>query len=155
MPDATLRSNIGIDAAVKTMLGGNVAEATVEVAAAATAGTEYRFFRVPTSARIHGLSRVAFDDLASEGSPTLDIGLAPVNANFTKDDDALNDGINVFSAAGTSNVIKDIANNGKRVWELRALASDPGGFADVIVTIKDAATNTGGTVAMTLVYSID
>jgi hypothetical protein len=155
MPDATLRSNIALDDVLKTNFGGNIADATVEVAPDAAAGTEYRFFRVPTSARIHGLSRISFDDLASAESPTLDIGLAPVNGNFTKDDDAINDGINVSSAAATVNLIKDIANNGKMVWELDGLSSDPGGFADIIVTIKDDATNTGGTVSITLVYSID
>jgi len=33
--------------------------------------------------------------------------------------------------------------------------TDPGGFLDVIVTTKDAACNDGGTLTMTLVYSVD
>lgn len=157
MPNATLRSNLslGNNAVKASPVGANIMEATVEVAAAATAGTEYVFFRIPTTARIHGLSELAHDDLASTGSPTLDIGFAGVNENVTDDDDALNDGIDVAAAAGTARVIKDAADYGKLAWELHGESADPGGFLDVIATIKDAATNTGGTVTMTLVYSID
>ena len=156
MPDATLRSNLGIDAAVKTMLGGNVVEATVEVAAAAADGTEHRMMRLPLAARIHGLSEIRFDDLASTGSPTLDIGFAPVNSNFTKDADAMNDGIDCATAAGSARMIKDHANYGKQVWEfISGATATTQGFADLIVTVKDAAVNTGGTVTVVVAYSID
>jgi hypothetical protein len=156
MPDATLRSNLGINSAVKTMLGGNVVDSTVEVAAAATAGTEYRMMRLPLSARIHGLSEIRFDDLASSGSPTLDIGFAPVDGNFTKDVDALNDGIDCATAAGHVRMVKDHANYGKQVWEfISGATAETQGFADLIVTILDAATNTGGTVTTVVAYSID
>ena len=155
MPDGTLRSNLGIDTGVKTMLGGNLVESTVEVAAAATAGTEYRMMRVPLGARIHALSQIHFDDLASSGSPTLDIGFAPVDGNFTKDDDALNDGIGVSAAAGTARMIKDIANYGKQVWEfISGATAETQGFADLIVTLNDEAANTGGTVTVELAYSV-
>ena len=156
MPDATLRSNLGINSAVKTMLGGNVVDSTVEVAAAATAGTEYRMMRLPLSARMHGLSEIRFDDLASSGSPTLDIGFAPVDGNFTKDADALNDGIDCATAAGSARMVKDHANYGKQVWEfISGATAETQGFADLIVTILDAATNTGGTVTTVVAYSID
>jgi hypothetical protein len=156
MPDATLRSNLGINSAVKTMLGGNVVDSTVEVAAAATAGTEYRMMRLPLSARIHGLSEIRFDDLASSGSPTLDIGFAPVDGNFTKDVDALNDGIDCATAAGSARMVKDHANYGKQVWEfISGATAETQGFADLIVTILDAATNTGGTVTTVVAYSVD
>lgn len=157
MPNATLRGPGSLTARVaKAERAATILTATVEVAAAAAANTQYEFARIPTNARIHGLSRIQFDDLASTGSPTLDIGLAPVDGNFTLDVDALNDGIDVFTAAGSANVIKDIANNGKMAWEFIAgVTADPGGLCDVVVTILDAATNTGGTVTMTLAYSID
>lgn len=113
------------------------------------------FFRIPTRARIHGISEIAFDDLASTGAPTIDIGLKAVDDNVTTNDAVLNDGIDVATAAGTARVIKDHANYGKRAWELHGESADPEGFLDVIVTTKDAAANTGGTVTMTLVYSID
>lgn len=151
----TLRDKIGLGTRVskEAQFGTVLMDATVEVAAAADAGSVYTAFRVPTNSRIHGLSEIAFDDLASTGSPTLDIGFAPVDANFTADDDALNDGIDVASAAGTARMVKDAANYGKTVWEFLGLSSDPGGLADVTITIKDAATNTGGTLTATLAYS--
>lgn len=154
--NATLRSvvNLGTNA-VKAERAATVMDSTVEVAAAASAASIYTFARIPTHARVHGLSEVAFDDLASTGSPTLDFGFAAVDSNFTTDDDALNDGIDVATAAGTARLVKDHADYGKMVWELLGLSEDPGGFADVTGTIKDAATNTGGTVTMTLVYSVD
>lgn len=157
MPDATLRSNqtLNNNAVKASPVGTNVMEATVEVAAAAASGTEYVFFRIPTRARIHGISEIAFDDLASTGAPTIDIGLKAVDDNVTTNDAVLNDGIDVATAAGTARVIKDHANYGKRAWELHGESADPEGFLDVIVTTKDAAANTGGTVTMTLVYSID
>lgn len=155
MPNATLRSIVGLTGA-KVERAATVLDSTVEVAAAAPAGTEYVMARIPSRARIHGLSRVQFDDLASSGSPTIDCGLKAVNGNITSDDDALNDGVDVAAAAATVNLIKDHANNGKMAWEyVSGQTTDPGGFMDVIITTKDAACNTGGTVTLTLVYSVD
>lgn len=156
--NATLRSSVSVlgTKQVKVERGTTVLDATVEVAAAANANSTYTFFRIPSRARIHGLSRVQFDDLASTGSPTLDFGLAAVESNVTTDVDALNDGVDVFTAAGSANLIKDVANNGKMAWEFVAgQSTDPGGFLDVIITILDAAANTGGTISATLVYSVD
>ena len=151
----TLRDKVALGGRVtkEAQFGTLVMDATVEVAAAASAASIYTAFRIPTNARIHGLSEIAFDDLASTGSPTLDIGFAGVDSNITDDDDALNDGIDVASAAGTARMVKDAANYGKRVWEYLGLTEDPGGLVDLIITIKDAATNTGGTLSATLVYS--
>lgn len=140
---------------VETARAAIIRNSTVEVAAAASAASVYTFVRVPTSARITGASEYAHDDLASTGSPTVDFGFAPVDGNFTADDDALNDGIDVATAAGSGKLIKDHANYGKRVWELLGLSSDPGGFADVTGTIKDAATNTGGSLTLTMAYTTD
>lgn len=153
--NATLRDKIALGQRVsKEAYGTIVMDATVEAAAAASAGSVYTMVRIPSNARIHGLSRIAFDDLASTGSPTLDIGLKAVDGNVTTDADALNDGIDCATAAGTANVIKDIANNGKHAWEyVSGVTADPGGFLDVTISILDAAVNTGGTISMTLVYS--
>lgn len=156
MPNATLRSNLSLTKNVKASpVGGNIMTSTVEAAAAAAAGTEYVMLRIPSNARIIGMSEIAFDDLASTGSPTLDIGLKAVNENMTTDDDALNDGIDCAAAAGTAKLIKDAANYGKQAWEFSGESADPGGFFDIIVTIKDAAVNTGGTITATVVYTVD
>lgn len=153
--NATLRDKIALGGRVtkEAQFGTIVMDSTVAVAAAADAASVYTFFRIPTSARIHGLSELSLDDLASTGSPTLDFGFAAVDSNFTTDDDALNDGIDAATAASGTKLIKDLANYGKTVWELLGLTSDPGGLADLTGTIKDAATNTGGDVTVTLVYS--
>lgn len=151
--NATLRDKIGLTGAKTAMFGSILIDSTVEVTAAASAGSIYTMARIPTNARVHGLSEVAFDDLASTGSPTLDFGFAAVSGNITTDDDALNDGVDVASAAGVARLIKDHANYGKTVWEILGLSADPGGLVDLIITIKDAATNTGGTVTLSLAYS--
>lgn len=133
-----------------------VLSATVEVAAAASAASTYVVARIPTTARIYGLSMVYFDDLASTGSPTIDIGLKAVNSNVTTDVDALNDGIDVATAAGSARVIKDISNYGKMAWEfVSGVSADPTGALDVIVTILDAATNAGGTITIEIVIGTD
>lgn len=156
--NGTIRSNLALGTLqVKASpVGTNTMDSTVEVAAAASAGSVYTMFRVPTNARIHGLSRVSFDDLASTGAPTIDFGFAAVDGNITSDPDALNDGVDVASAAGTANMVKDHANYGKQAWEfVNGQTSDPGGFLDLTISLVDAAANTGGTITATLFYSID
>ncbi len=128
---------------------------TVELAASDSSST-INFCRIPSNARITGLSRIYWDDLATSGSPTLDIGLYAVNANVTSDDDALNDGLalSAVSTAGIgSPVIKDIANYGLPAWDHVAnVTADPGGFLDVKGVIRDAATTATGTVTLELRY---
>lgn len=129
--------------------------ATQEVAAAASAST-VSFGKIPSNARILGASKVYTDDLATSGSPTLDLGLYAVNGNITSDDDCLNDGLNVSSAAASNNVIKDVANFGKQAWEfVNGQTVDPGGELEVKGVIRDAATNATGTVTMELLYAQD
>ena len=131
---------------------------TVEMTAAASATSTYfdTKFRIPSNARISGLSKLYFDDLATTGSPTLDIGLFAVNSNVTSDDDALNDGIDCATAAGSATVIKAIENYGKRAWEfVSGQTTDPKGELEVKVTLKDAACDSGGSLTLELYYSID
>lgn len=154
--NATLRDKITLGGRVtkEAQFGTVVMDATVAAAAGADAASAYTMFRIPSNARIHGLSEVAFDDLASTGSPTLDFGLKAVDGNITTDDDALNDGVDCAAAAGTARLVKDHASYGKMAWEyVSGQSSDPGGMLDVVVTIKDAAVNTGGDITATLVYS--
>lgn len=121
---------------------------TVEVAAGASAGSVYPVIRVPSNMHIMGASTVYFDDLASSGSPTIDFGVKAVDGNITTDADAMNDGVDVATAAGSASLIKDIANYGKKAWEFSSATDDPGGFIDITVSILDAATNTGGTITL-------
>lgn len=152
---ATVR---GVDVAPSAVGDGKqeiVLTRTVELAASESAST-INFCRIPSNARITGLSRVYWDDLATSGSPTLDIGLFAVDGNVTSDDDALNDGLalSAVSTAGIgSPVVKDIANYGLPAWDHVAnVTADPGGFLDVKGTVKDASTTATGTVTLELRY---
>lgn len=130
-----------------------IVTSTVEVGAAANDGSTYIMARIPTTARIHPLSTIYFDDLASSGTPTVDVGLR--GAQITADPNALADGLAVSTAAGSSRLIIDIADAGKMAWQLAGAATNPGGFLDIYASVVDAAANTGGTLTLTLVYSED
>lgn len=132
--------------------------ATVELAASSSSST-ITFGDIPANARISGASRIYWDDLATSGSPTLDIGLAAVGANITSDDDCLNDGLAV-SAVSTANVgnqvVKDIANFGKRAWEfVNGQTAAVNGLLTVSGVIRDAATTATGTITLDLYYSLE
>lgn len=132
--------------------------ATVEMTAAASDTSTYfgTKFRIPSNARIAGISKLHFDDLATTGSPTLDIGLFAVNGNITDDVDALNDGIDVATAAGSATVVKAIENYGKEAWEfVNGQTTDPKGELEVKVTLDDADCDSGGSITLELYYTID
>ena len=115
----------------------------------------YSFGKIPSNARILGISKLHRDDLASTGSPTLDIGLYAVDSNITDDVDALNDGIDA-ATAGDSAVVKDITDYGKFAWEFVSGQSvDPGGEFEVKVVLDDADVNTGGDLFMELYGTLD
>src|SRR3990167_9150249 len=124
--------------------------ATIELAASAS-GTTVTFGRIPSNARILGSSRLYNDDLATSGSPTLDIGLIAVNSNITDDPDAINDGLALSSAGSDVLVVKDAANVGLPAWDfVNAQTSDPGGEFIVRGVVKDAATTATGTITLDL-----
>lgn len=128
---------------------------SIELPAAADSDVVYLAV-VPSNARLAGISKLYFDDLASSGTPTIDLGFAPIRtADFTKDDDCLNDGIDVSTAAGSAAVIKDVANYGKRAWELLGASADPKCDMYLIATVKDAATNATGSVTLELFFTYD
>ena len=137
------------DAGVLRALGAR----TIELGASAS-GTVVDFkLRVPAASRFDQSSRLYWDDLATSGSPTLDIGLYAVEGNITSDDDCLNDGL-ALSAVSTANVgaqvVKDFANAGKTFWELAGGTGEPVGFLDVKGIVRDAATNAAGTITLDL-----
>ncbi len=128
---------------------------TIELAGSAS-GTTILLGRFPSNARIALHSAVYWDDLATTGSPTLDIGIGPVNGNVTADPDALNDGLNLSSAASSSRVVKDVANVGKRLWEyVNGQTTDPGGELDIYLSVVDAATTATATISAELSLYMD
>lgn len=123
---------------------------TIELAASAS-GTTVFLGRIPSNARILPTGLIYNDDLATSGSPTLDVGLGSVDSNITSDPDALNNGLALSTATTTTTVLADAANAGKRAWEfVSGQATDPGGSLDVYATVKDAATNAAGSIAVEL-----
>ena len=134
--------------------GANAIDIIVTVPAAAAQNSTYSVITLPLKARVHGISRVAHGDLASSGSPTIDIGLRSATGNFTADEDAINDGIDVHTAAAERALFKSIGDWGKTLGEMTD-ATDMAGNAELFFAIKDAAANTGGTVAFSLAYSLD
>jgi hypothetical protein len=128
---------------------------TVEVAASASGVTVF-LGRIPADARILPTGMIYNDDLATSGSPTLDIGFGSVDSNVTSDPDALNNGIALSSATTTTTVMADPANAGKQAWEfVSGQSTNPGGMLDVYATVKDAATTATGTVTVELYGYVD
>lgn len=129
----------------------------VSVGSADSATSTYSFGYIPSNCRIAGISRLHYDDLASAGSPTLDIGLFAVDGNITSDADALNDGIDAGAASGASvAVVKDKANYGKFAWEyVNGQTTDPGGVLEVKVSLLDADVNVGGDMFLEIYGIID
>lgn len=124
---------------------------TVEVSAAASVASKYVLGQVPSNAVILPASKLHRDDLDnSANTPTLDIGLAEPDNTY---DAALNNGIDAKTAGSTDLYGSDIANIGKYAWEMAGLSADPGKMFDVIVTIKDFAVDTGGTLSLELYYA--
>ena len=129
--------------------------ATVELAASAS-GTTIDFGYIPTNARLLGASRVYNDDLATSGSPTLDIGLIAVDSNVTSDVDAINDGLALSSAASDVLMVKDHANLGLPAWDLvSGETADAGGSLLIRGVVKDAATTATGTITLDVYYIVD
>ena len=131
---------------------------TVEVTVATGTGDTYIFGRVPSNARLLGSSRVYYDDMATTGAPTMDIGLAAVEGNLANanDPDALSAGHTLATAANDSLAITAIADYGKPAWDFVASeTSDPGGSLAVYGTCLDAVTTVAGTFTIELYYVID
>lgn len=132
---------------------------TIELAAAAS-GTIIDFqLQIPSNVRLSSQSRIYWDDLATSGSPTLDLGLYSVNGNITSDDDAINDGLAlsaVSTAQAGNHVIKDFANGGKAAYLLvNGQTTDPGGVLAVKGIVRDAATTATGTITLELMGYFD
>lgn len=135
-------------------LGANakISWAVQEVSASASASSYYDLHRLPSNARVHGVSRCYWDDMATTGSPTIDIGCV-VGASY--DDDSINDGLAVSSASTGVSFVKTIEKYGKPLWELAGRSTDPGGIITVRARIRDAAVTTGGTFVSEVIYSLD
>ena len=132
--------------------------ATVAITTATTVGRTISFGRIPSNARIVGASRLYWDDLATSGSPTLDVGLAAVDGNLANADDpnALLDAGAISSASTGTLPITDHANLGLPAWDYVASeTSDPGGQLEVTGVLVDAPINKAGDITLDLYYVVD
>lgn len=119
----------------------------IEVSAAASDTSTYRLGRIKSNEVISINSKFYFDDLASTGAPTMDVGLE--GSQITNDVDALATGADVTSAGSVIIGPVGIEDIGKMAWEyVNGLTEDPGGYFDIVVTLDDADVNTGGTIAI-------
>lgn len=131
----------------------------IELTASAS-GTTIDFGKIPSNARILSMSRVYWDDLATSGTATLDIGLKTyINNSVTADPDALSNGHDVHSGADATDGAALVALNAETVgtpaWDfINGVSSDPGGVLEVYGTVKDAATTATGTVTLELYYFV-
>ena len=131
---------------------------TVEVTVATGTGDTYIFGRIPSNARLLGSSRVYYDDMATAGAPTMDIGLGAVESNLVNadDPDALSAGHTLATAANDSLAISAIADFGNEAWDFVASeTTDPGGELEVYGTCLDAVTTAAGTFTIELYYVVD
>lgn len=133
---------------------------TVETSASEddSVSSTYELARIPSNARILGMSKLYWDDLATTGSPTLDIGVYNLSgrSDITDDPDALNNGLDAATAASSASVINNVANYGKRLWEfVNGQTTDPKCDLSIKVVLADAAITETGTITLELLYTTD
>lgn len=131
--------------------GAIIVDTVVDIDDAAVENDVYLLARLPSAARVHGISELVVPELADSNTPTADIGVMSADGRFEADDDVLHEGLE----DETVRLIAAPADYGKTMWELSGLPSDPGGFIDITLTIKDDDVDEGGTCALVLAYSID
>lgn len=140
-------------------LGGTVkcVPFTVELGAADSATSTYIIpGEFSPDARILGMSFMAWDDLASAGAPTLDIGIQSGTATVTADPDALNDGLDAATATTDARIVKDKVNYGKKLWEfVNGVTARPNGTLRIYISLVDADVNVGGTISGELYFMFD
>lgn len=138
--------------------GGNVKgfSRTVEISASATNASTYALGYIPAQARILGISTYSIDDCDTGSTATIDFGLFAVDANVTSDDDALNDGIVLGTAARDQPLIKGIESYGKKAWQFVSGATSAT-KGDLLLkgTIQDGAISAaGGTLTVEVFFLV-
>lgn len=129
---------------------------TVEVAAADSDGSVFRFVRVPSNARIQSIR--VFCDAITAGT-VYDCGLYQTAANggAVVDADAYASDVDLSSAITTGTEIafeaRDIANVQKRVWEDAALTADSFREYDICLT-GDTVGSAAGTITLQVTWTM-
>jgi hypothetical protein len=130
-------------------------EGSAVAVASSSADATYQLVRVPSNCKI---KRIVFDG-AAQGAGKFDLGLYYATDGENKAPTALLAAAAInqaFFAAVIDNasavVARDVTNDGgtytidKRtqpLWQAVGLSSDPGGFFDIVATVKTTAVTTG------------
>lgn len=129
----------------KGLNGGRVHYATdkVEIASGDSSTSTFTLARIPYDAVILPGSLLYHDAITS---------VTDADIGTSDDPNGLADALDI-SSAGSKQVLEqvDIANYYKPLWELVGLTSNPGGLADIIVTINNNA-GAAGTLSLHLQY---
>ncbi len=155
---ATKRSNLSVmdSPQVKAMHGLNIHEFTVEVGSADSDTSTYLIAHLPSNCRLSGASWLGWDDLATSGAPTMDIGTYNFADGTADDVDSINDGLDAATATANTPMLGDLADNGLYLWEIgTSPTSDPGGFIDIKIVLDDADVNQGGTISGSILYRME
>lgn len=120
-----------------------------------TLGSTYRYFRVPSNARVHSLNLFC-DAFTTTGAA--DIGLYNVDGGTVVDADLFASAQLLTTALNGTDVTHEsvsnpIDNADEMIWQRLALTSDPGLEYDVVMT-STATNGSAGTVALKMLYSI-
>ncbi len=126
-----------------------------------SAGSTYRFFRIPSNARV-GDVEVMNDANATGTSYKCGVLFSNGGSTVVAGSDALYipSGTSLAAARQTWTSLyfpaiagagAAVANIPKRIWELLGLASDPGAIYDVVVTAVTAGT-AGGNLSLKMAY---
>lgn len=129
----------------------------VTVSAAASIGSTYRLVRVPTKARMKHL----FFESEAQGAGTVDLSLYYSDSTVDGTPPAVQGLIvpttgaqffaSLIAVAAIVQSIDEINESGnnplpnrnKQLWDAAGLASDPGGYFDIVMVVTGAAITTG------------
>ena len=137
---------------------------TVTTASDDSATSTYHLARIPSNAIILPTSTIYWDDLASSGSPTLDVGLWATKENWNAITAELSAGYDIealttaldTSSAGSASVISDHTNGILPAWDhMASVTVDPGGMLDVKVSVYEHALAVAGQITLCLHYVVE
>ncbi|TXG77636.1 hypothetical protein E6Q11_02585 [Candidatus Dojkabacteria bacterium] len=130
--------------------GGFVREvvATVETTAADSSASTYRFFQIPSNARM-SILRLYSDDMGTTGLADFGLYQTTQNGGAVVDADFFGSAVDLNAAAinGTDitheSVVIDPAEVEQMIWQQLGLSSDPKIFYDVTATLTQATVSAG------------
>lgn len=153
------------DASPKVLASSNVDNGrmqsscqTVEITTANSSDSTYRFFSIPSNARVSEILAYS-DDMGT--ATAADVGLydttenggAIVDADFFASALDLNGGALVGSHIEHESGVFGVEDREKPLWEALGLSSDPNKMYDLVATLT-AAADTGGTLTLEAKYII-